>query len=267
MSHTCQLPDPEKMAVRVLERAEVSVAPVNLRRVIALWKNLYLVEEDLDGSGYLLPMGNLGAEIIVNKNDSPERKAFTVAHEMGHWILGLRVKKSEGEFKQPDVPHHILERWCDSFATGLLMPRHLLESAIPQKESAALLHSVLQASQKFGVSEEAFFIRIWQVLRIQVAFINLLPTQNRGKFFDIERQFAERRYVKKLEDLLSVIGVEGELKSNNAVILFSINGDDGRKHCTGRKLSDKRVLLTIQWPESTNGGVRNELGLTASDSK
>src|SRR5579859_429384 len=134
MNNAITLPDPEKLSERVLKRVGVLEPPVEVESVLGVWKELRLVDEDLDGSGYLLPMGKLGGEIIVNRNDPPERKRFTIAHELGHWVLGLIWKKKSGEFKQPPgVPYAVIERWCDKFATNLLMPRFLVEPWIANR--------------------------------------------------------------------------------------------------------------------------------------
>ena len=93
MKRASGLPNPEQVAQRLLNRVDVSEPPVPLVRVLSIRKELTVVEEDLDSAGYLLPLGKLGAEIIVNRNDGDARRRFTVAHELGHWVLGLTCQK------------------------------------------------------------------------------------------------------------------------------------------------------------------------------
>jgi len=68
--------------------------------------------------------------IFVNKNETPTRKRFTVAHEIGH------IKLHEGEGNHLDYRHQIgydgdqmpKEREANQFAAELLMPRQIFES-------------------------------------------------------------------------------------------------------------------------------------------
>src|SRR5258708_34484801 len=131
---TSLLPNPEQLSQRLLKKIEISDPAVKLKRILSIWHNVNVVEEDLDGSGYLLPLGRLGAEIVVNEKDPEERRRFTIAHELGHWVLGLICEKKFGEFKQPPgVPRATLEKWCDAFATSLLMPSPLVSSWLPPR--------------------------------------------------------------------------------------------------------------------------------------
>src|SRR4051794_19048821 len=129
------LPNPDQLCRRILERAEIGHPPVDLARIVGIWKNLSTVEEDLDGSGYLLPLGRLGGEIVLNRSDPEERRRFTIAHELGHWVLGIICEKKYGEFQQPPgVARAALEKWCDAFATSLLMPPELVRSWLPGRD-------------------------------------------------------------------------------------------------------------------------------------
>lgn len=104
-------------------------------------------------------------EIVVNANHSATRQRFTIAHELGHFIyhrdlLGrgvgdTRAYRAEGtNMPNPNisVTH---ERQANTFASNLLMPKHLIESLQSQGigEPAALARAL-------GVSEEAMRIRL-----------------------------------------------------------------------------------------------------------
>src|SRR5206468_6084969 len=95
---------------------------VDLDRVVALWPELRVCESNLDREGYLIDLGRLGAEILVKSDDVPTRRRFTIAHELGHWIL----RRSEAPGFADAASHATLERWCDQFAAGLLMPKEWL---------------------------------------------------------------------------------------------------------------------------------------------
>jgi len=130
-SSSTRLPNPALAAEKLLSRGAVCAPPVDLSKLISLWPNLFLTEEDLENEGYLIPIGELGAEILVKRLDKEERKRFTIAHELGHWVLGLALQKKAGHFSQPKNAHHYeIERWCDEFATNLLMPEPMIRASI-----------------------------------------------------------------------------------------------------------------------------------------
>ena len=72
------------------------------------------------------------ARLYVNADDRPERQNFTMAHELGHWILH-RVYFVENpelypvlpRFSEPDKADP-LEKEANKFAACLLVPKRLL---------------------------------------------------------------------------------------------------------------------------------------------
>ena len=85
------LPDPEVIALSVLHQGEQYKPPIDTTRLAGLWPGLRISYDDLERPGYLVDLGVLGAEIIVRAADSPVRQRFTVAHELGHWVLSREV--------------------------------------------------------------------------------------------------------------------------------------------------------------------------------
>jgi len=240
------LPSPERIAWKLLGRLEIKEPPVQLAKVLTLWRNLRVVEEDLDNAGYLLPLGRLGAEIIVNKNDCDERRQFTIAHELGHWILGLICERKIGEFKQPPgVPRIKLETWCDSFATNLLMPESFVKDWLPPKERPIVIDAVLRAAGMFKVSEEAFFIRVWELLRIQMVSVKLGATPC------IERSYGDEGKARILAETFRDPSVEQQLRYGGA-IFFTLRNPTGTVYVSGRKRNPKQILLAVAWPTIAN---------------
>lgn len=122
-------------------------------------------ELDMDVSG-LFVIKEKEAYIRYNKNEAPHRQRFTMAHELGHFILHkdtpLFISKkdnvmyrnldsSTGEIKR--------EREANSFAASLLMPRKFVLdeiSKIPKKTK----DPVSYLADKFRVSEQAMTFRL-----------------------------------------------------------------------------------------------------------
>lgn len=71
--------------------------------------------------------------IYVNKNDSVGRQNFTMAHELGHWVLHRDLFMQHPEkyrilarFQQPEQGN-VLEIEANFFAANLLVPVRLLD--------------------------------------------------------------------------------------------------------------------------------------------
>lgn len=158
-----ELPDAETTATDLLKRVAVTEPPVLLPRVLSLWPDLRVDEEDLDGAGYLLHLGAHGAEIIVRRSDPSYRRRYTIAHELGHWLINS--EQCEPESSEAE------ERWCEDFAAALLMPReqvlNYLRVPIPR-----LLDRIESGPRAFRVSRMAFRVRIATVSPISVAEID-----------------------------------------------------------------------------------------------
>jgi len=81
------------------------------------------------------------------------RSRFTVAHEIGHWMLrheGQRNRQAERKAYERAVPQiRRDERHADEFATQLLAPDHLVETC----------SSVAEIERDFGLSRQAAEIR------------------------------------------------------------------------------------------------------------
>ncbi len=244
------LPNPDQLSQRLLKRVELSDPPVNLKSVLAVWKNLSVVEEDLDGSGYLLPLGRLGAEIVINRNDREERRRFTIAHELGHWVLGLVCEKKYGEFQQPPgVARVALEKWCDAFATNLLMPADLVSSWLPALDQPLLIDAILRASEVFGVSEEAFFIRVWELQGVQVARFRQDSRRGSNDALMMDKNYADENARKALLEMLSGQRAQEQLQMGGSMVFFTLRDADGCISVSGRKSREGKLVLAVTWPK------------------
>ena len=122
--------------------------------LLGLW-----VEEvdDLPVSGALIPSERM---VFLNRDESPVRKRFTLAHELGHWACQC----DEGRAPLPtimcrgaDIDEQAgkeLEREANRFAATLLMP----DENVTQAMSAAKLDEL---AERFVVSEPAMAWRLY----------------------------------------------------------------------------------------------------------
>jgi len=120
-------------------------------------------EDDISG---LFVIKNKRPYICYNKNQGKSRVRFTIAHELGHYILHSKTKplfidrnkkvlyrdfnSSTGELK--------LEREANTFAASLLMPKFLIEAELENKNEE--IDIVKSLSEKFNVSSQAMSFRL-----------------------------------------------------------------------------------------------------------
>lgn len=165
------LPNPNEVASQLLRNAGLTEPPVDLDRVSSLWPNLKISMEDLDCEGYILDIGRLGAEIIVRADDILPRRRFSIAHELGHWILKLA-----GQDTGHDVQHATLERWCDRFAACLLMPQEWIVRDLRAVALAGLADALLTFPNRYQVSHRAFRLRVSELTPVSVYEFKQKPT-------------------------------------------------------------------------------------------
>ncbi len=110
-------------------------------------------------SGMLLKRAGQDPEIYVHASDSPNRRRFTCAHELGHYYKRSAAGDPEWEY----VEHRDLltsagndpdEIYANKFAASLLMPREEVEHRFNEGQSVATL------AFEFGVSEDAMNFRL-----------------------------------------------------------------------------------------------------------
>ena len=118
-------------------------------------------EIELPVSGMLVPARR---EVWLNareSRESPGRRRFTLAHELGHWVCQCREGKAAGaapvycraEEIGVDPDARALEREANVFAAELLMPE--------PEVRAAWSGDVAAAARVFGVSAEAMHWRLY----------------------------------------------------------------------------------------------------------
>lgn len=204
------LPDPGRTSERLLGKIGSEQIPINVHAVTSVWENLSILEENIDGPGYLLPLGKLGVEIIVRRADPVERQRFTIAHEVGHWILGITCEHKTGEFSQPKgVRNELVEKWCDAFAASFLIPEKQLIEYFSDVHDSILVPHLLNAPKRFKVSEEAMFLRLYEVLETRIAYITCDSTIPK-----IVRSFVPKEVVPEIEAVLALADAQEVFRSN-----------------------------------------------------
>lgn len=130
--------------------------PVNLAKILEFY------DVSLSYAGFKKPdvSGAYDAKekmIYLNKADSKKRQLFTVAHELGHIILGHQKKFDvfyRTQATQFNGQQEEEEKAANYFAASLLMPQELTE------KTWAKYHDIELTAAFFGVSRTAAFWRL-----------------------------------------------------------------------------------------------------------
>lgn len=99
------------------------------------------------------------AVIGLNKDDTAERNRFTIAHEIGHFMMhrdqDLHVDSEEILFRRTSELGDPKETAANVFAAALLMPKAFL-----MKESKPSLKNISKLAEKYNVSSQAMSYRL-----------------------------------------------------------------------------------------------------------
>jgi len=165
----------EQEAFKILTGTKLAKAPIDVKSVaskIGLQVHPQVLPDDI--SGALVIEKGIG-KVTYNTTHTKNRKRFTIAHEIGHYVLKHNREgqffidktkfyrnsdSSTGELKQ--------EREANAFAAALLMPEFLiikeaskLKIDLADSYGIDLEHdSISQLATKFEVSPQAMTYRI-----------------------------------------------------------------------------------------------------------
>jgi Zn-dependent peptidase ImmA (M78 family) len=143
-------------------------------KAVARELRLQVVEKPLGDASGLLITGDGRALICVNSvGETPQRQRFTIAHEIGHYVLRHQFEK--GEHVHVDRGNFISARnarasagidskeiEANQFAAALLMPAQLVEAEAAKlvRDGPLLDQHVAMLARTFDVSEQAMTIRL-----------------------------------------------------------------------------------------------------------
>jgi len=141
----------------------VPIDPVVLAHKLGIsLRNAKFSDESLVG---MIAQRSGSSMILVNQSDSPNRKRFTIAHELGHHFLHLQGEDGEFVDGEADLFREtpgtvettdkaMMEVQANKFAASLLMPSELV------RQEWDKLRSVERIARHFNVSEEAMGYRL-----------------------------------------------------------------------------------------------------------
>lgn len=141
------------VARKQLKISKIASYPILLKRVAQSIPDLFIDGQELDDGISGMQATYKGKSFIrYNSNHNVKRSRFTVAHELGHALLGHVLECTRGDFKSRDAQ----EVEANQFAAELLMPLELLKVGIKKSKTVSDL------ARDFWVSKDAMSWRVLQ---------------------------------------------------------------------------------------------------------
>jgi Zn-dependent peptidase ImmA (M78 family)/DNA-binding XRE family transcriptional regulator len=153
---------PSHAANELLEKAQVQAPPIDVLDLCIRCGVLVLKRSFPEALSGLVFAHEGGAVIGINTSQVETRQRFSMAHELGHFLLGHHERSSDYEYRfhidvsegnPPDFDWRA-ERAANDFAADLLMPRRLIAAEFQQTQDPAKL------ATRFHVSEIAMGYRL-----------------------------------------------------------------------------------------------------------
>jgi len=153
----------KEMAKKVLMECGITEPPVDLKRIVEVKGFVYMEVDTFPDNVSALFIAKDGKNYaLVNARHHPNRRRFSLAHELGHIILRHNVEDLE-EVSTMDtppesrdsIPRDAREKEANMFANALLMPLEMLK-----KEHAKKGADIESLANTFSVSQEAMTIAV-----------------------------------------------------------------------------------------------------------
>ena len=124
--------------------------------------------------------------ILLNPQDSPARRIFTLLHELGHLLLDDRNGLSKTDFRHQAAKHDPLEVLCNQVASAVLIPEGYIAKMWNRESEVKGQISAL--AKKLKVSHSAIAVRLRELgwirqntLNELLAYYKDLYRQHQGK--------------------------------------------------------------------------------------
>lgn len=163
----------EQLVQQILRKHEINEPPIPVEE-ISVGEGLAVLESPFasDVSGALIRSGGI-AGIAVNASQHPNRKRFTIAHELGHYLLEHKGNEDHLDWKftvlrrdgNSSEANDTQEMEANFFAASLLMPRDYLRRDLNLRanfngEAELQQDDILTLARRYQVSEKAMSYRL-----------------------------------------------------------------------------------------------------------
>lgn len=159
----------EAKAQELIEGMCIPIQPEVLAEKLRIEIQKVQLESDVSG---ILVLKAEKAVMGINKSDSPVRQRFTIAHELGHFVLehqrgGVFVDQKGNTHPAfyRDAASSLgmvtQEQEANAFAAALLMPKYVVAERFSQKSfDLGDEEALKELAEEFGVSTQAIAFRL-----------------------------------------------------------------------------------------------------------
>lgn len=155
---------PRVYAGDILSQLEIKEAPIDVYKICNIF-NIELIYDEFNAcdGGFLLNTGRKKT-VINSKTQVESRRRFTIAHELGHYLLpnhkghAYNCKVNDATLCLNSLQEE--EKEANSFASELLMPTKLLYPFIKNNDISLDFRSIIKTAKYFNVSIIAAALRL-----------------------------------------------------------------------------------------------------------
>lgn len=160
----------KKLIKDILIKNDLYKAPVDIVKLAEIYGLTILQQElDFDGAilsnkqGFIIDGNPYNKAILININQIPTRKRFTIAHELAHWITTKEEDRDNLYAHRDDcLTAFNYEPEINDMASELLMPYELIKVEISKTDykngiSPSIIYKI---ADKFNVSYAAAQVRL-----------------------------------------------------------------------------------------------------------
>jgi len=152
----------------IIEKVGVKNPPIPLNKVASLF-SIEIVPYPHFSNNISGTIVNRGGHVFIgiNPSHSKTRQRFTIAHELGHFLMGHdEAEIVEDKFDKSSDK----EKEANQFASELLMPKDFILKDITEKNGRI---NIKDLAKRYEVSEQAMSIRL-----LETGLINRLQIIN-----------------------------------------------------------------------------------------
>lgn len=141
----------ERAASELLRRQRALKAPINaIKMAKSLGYEVYQANFKDSAISGGVNFQESGGKIYLNRNDSPTRQRFTLAHELGHCVMHKEhhqngILERIDMFRNPEN-HSQEEVEANAFAANLLMPEQMVREMWKRWGSTEILADIFKVS-------------------------------------------------------------------------------------------------------------------------
>lgn len=118
-----------------------------------------------EGSGACCVSEEFGYAVLLNRNEAPWRRNFSLAHELFHLITWPGPAAGTGRCERTPAPSE--ETLANAFAAALLLPEAQVRHELQQRARDGRIHlaELISLARSYGVSTEAL---LWRMVSMEL---------------------------------------------------------------------------------------------------